>query len=87
MPHSCLTLFAGEFIFNGVKLSLHKTKRHPISKYVGVPKSRGMRSDDLLDAMRGIRRGLDEMKAGKGEPASKVLDRIRAKYKIPFPKL
>ena len=38
--------------------------------------------EDMLDAIRGIQRGLDEMKAGKGEPARKVLDRIRAKYKI-----
>jgi hypothetical protein len=36
----------------------------------------------MLDAIRGIQRGLDEMKAGKGEPARVVLDRIRAKYKI-----
>ena len=39
--------------------------------------------EDMLDAIRGIQRGLDEMKAGKGEPARKALDRIRAKYKIP----
>jgi PHD/YefM family antitoxin component YafN of YafNO toxin-antitoxin module len=39
--------------------------------------------EDMLDAIRGIQRGLDEMKAGKGEPARKVLDRIRAKYSIP----
>jgi PHD/YefM family antitoxin component YafN of YafNO toxin-antitoxin module len=39
--------------------------------------------EDMLDAIRGIQRGLDEMKAAKGEPARKVLDRIRAKYKIP----
>jgi hypothetical protein len=39
--------------------------------------------EDMLDAIRGIQRGLDEMKAGKGEPARKVLDRIRARYKIP----
>lgn len=39
--------------------------------------------EDMLDAIRGIQRGLDEMKAGKGEPAHRVLDRIRAKYKIP----
>ena len=39
--------------------------------------------EDMLDAIRGIQRGLDEMKAGKGEPARKVLDRIRAKYRIP----
>ena len=38
--------------------------------------------EDMLDAIRGIQRGLEEMKAGKGEPARKVLDRIRAKYKI-----
>jgi len=38
-----------------------------------------------MDALRGIQRGLDEMKAGKGEPARKVFDRIRAKHKIPFP--
>jgi hypothetical protein len=41
--------------------------------------------EDMLDAVRGIQRGLDEMKAGKGEPARVVLDRIRAKYKIPRP--
>ena len=39
--------------------------------------------EDMLDAIRGIQRGLDEMKAGKGEPARKVLDRIRTRYKIP----
>ena len=39
--------------------------------------------EDTLDAIRGIQRGLDEMKAGKGEPAKVVLNRIRAKYKIP----
>ena len=39
--------------------------------------------EDMLDAIRGIQRGMDEMKAGKGEPARKVLDRIRARYKIP----
>jgi hypothetical protein len=40
--------------------------------------------EDMLDAIRGIQRGLDEMKAGKGEPARKVLDRIRAQHKILF---
>jgi len=39
--------------------------------------------EETLDAIRGIQRGLDEMAAGKGEPARKVLDRIRAKHKIP----
>jgi len=87
LPYSHLTLFAGEFIFNGVKPALLKTKKHPISKYVGVLKARGLHSDDLVDAMRGIQRGLDEMKAGKGEPARKALDRIRAKHKIPLPNL
>lgn len=38
---------------------------------------------EIRDAIRGIRRGLDEMKAGKGEPASKVFERIRAKHNIP----
>jgi hypothetical protein len=79
-----LTLFAGEFIFSGLKPALRKTKKHPISKYVGVLKARVLRLDDFVDALHGIQRGLDEMKAGKGEPARKVLDRIRAKHKIPF---
>jgi hypothetical protein len=39
--------------------------------------------EETLDAIRGIQRGLDEMKEGKGEPARVVLDRIRSKYKIP----
>lgn len=39
--------------------------------------------EETLDAIRGIQRGLDEMAEGKGEPAKKVLDRIRTKYKIP----
>jgi len=39
--------------------------------------------EETIDAIRGIQRGLDEMKAGKGEPARVVLDRIRAKHKIP----
>ena len=39
--------------------------------------------EDMLDAIRGIQRGLDEMAAGKGEPARKVLARIRARHKIP----
>jgi hypothetical protein len=84
---SHLTLFAGEFIFNSVKPALHKTNKHPVSKYAGVLKARGLRSDDLIDAMRGIQRGLDEMKAGTGKPFRVALDEIRAKHKIPFPKL
>ena len=39
--------------------------------------------EDMVDAIRGIQRGLDEMKKGRGEPARKVWDRIRAKHKIP----
>ena len=39
--------------------------------------------EETIDAIRGIQRGLDEMEAGKGAPARKVLDRIRAKHKIP----
>ena len=86
MPYCHLTLFAGEFIFNGVKPALLKTKKHPIRKYVGVLKARGLRSEDLVDALRGIQRGLDEMKAGTGKPFRVALDDIRAKHKIPFRK-
>ena len=39
--------------------------------------------EETIDAIRGIQRGLDEMEAGSGEPARIVLDRIRAKHKIP----
>jgi len=39
--------------------------------------------EETLAAIRGIQRGLDEMSAGKGEPAHAVLDRIRTKHKIP----
>ena len=41
---------------------------------------------DMIDAIRGIQRGLDSMAAGQGEPACKVLDCIRAKHKIPLRK-
>jgi len=37
----------------------------------------------MLDAIRGIQRGLDEMKAGTGKPFREALDEIRAKHKIP----
>lgn len=80
-----------------------KKDSHPIAKYAGALKKRGLRSNNLAgamrgddvsaedaammeemqDAIRGIQRGLDAMKTGKGEPARKVLDRIRARYKIP----
>jgi PHD/YefM family antitoxin component YafN of YafNO toxin-antitoxin module len=39
--------------------------------------------EETIDAIRGIQRGLDEIAAGKGEPARVVFERIRAKYKIP----
>ena len=39
--------------------------------------------EEMLDAIRGIQRGLDEAAAGKGEPARKVLERIRSKHRIP----
>ena len=39
--------------------------------------------EEMLDAIRGIQRGLEEMRAGKGESARKALDRIRARHKIP----
>jgi predicted transcriptional regulator len=37
----------------------------------------------MLDAIRGIQRGLDAAAEGRGSPAREVLERIRAKYKIP----
>jgi hypothetical protein len=39
--------------------------------------------EETLDAIRGIQRGLDEMKAGTGKPAREALDEIRRKHKIP----
>lgn len=39
--------------------------------------------EDMIEAIRGIQRGLDEAAAGKGLPFRKALDRIRTKYKIP----
>lgn len=36
-----------------------------------------------LDAIRGIQRGLDAMKAGTGKPYRQALDEIRARNKIP----
>jgi hypothetical protein len=38
---------------------------------------------ETLDAIRGIQRGLDEAAAGEGQPAHKVLERLRIRYKIP----
>ena len=39
--------------------------------------------EETIDAVRGIQRGLDSMKAGAGKPWRQALDEIRAKYKIP----
>jgi hypothetical protein len=39
--------------------------------------------EETLDAIRGIQRGLDGMKAGTGKPFLTVLDEIRALHKIP----
>ena len=37
---------------------------------------------DRLEALEGIRRGLDEMKAGKGKPLDEVDQAIRKKHRI-----
>lgn len=42
--------------------------------------------EDMLDAIRGIQRGLDAMKEGTGKPYRQALDEIRAKRKIPHRK-
>ena len=42
--------------------------------------------EETLDAIRGIQRGLDAMKAGTGKPFRVALDEIRAKRKIPHRK-
>jgi len=39
--------------------------------------------EDMLDAIRGIQRGLDAMKAGTSKPFRQALDEIRAQHKIP----
>lgn len=38
---------------------------------------------ETLEAIRGIQRGLDGMKAGTGKPFRAALDEIRARHKIP----
>jgi prevent-host-death family protein len=38
---------------------------------------------DRLEALEGIQRGLDEMKAGKGKPLDQVDKEIRKKHGIP----
>jgi len=42
-----------------------------------------IRSAELLDAVKAIQRGLDEMKAWEGVPAIVALEQIRRKYSIP----
>ena len=39
--------------------------------------------EETIDAIRGIQRGLDAMKAGTGKPFRQALDEIRARHKIP----
>ncbi len=39
--------------------------------------------EETLDAIRGIQRGLDGMKAGTGKPVRKALEEIRRKHIIP----
>ena len=39
--------------------------------------------EETLDAIRGIQRGLDAMKAGSGKPYRQALDEVRARNKIP----
>lgn len=38
---------------------------------------------DRLEAVAGIRRGLDEVRNGKTKPASQVFESMRKKHKIP----
>lgn len=38
---------------------------------------------DRLETIAGIRRGLEDMKAGRGQPAKEALEEIRKKYNIP----
>jgi AbrB family looped-hinge helix DNA binding protein len=44
-----------EFVEQGGQLVLKKIKKkpHPIGKFVGVLKGRGLRADNLVEAMRG----------------------------------
>ncbi len=39
--------------------------------------------EEMLDAIRGIQRGLESMKEGVGKPFRVALDEIRAKQRIP----
>ena len=42
-----------------------------------------LESIDRQESIKGIRQGLDEMKAGKGRPADEVFERIRRRFKLP----
>jgi hypothetical protein len=64
--------------------SARRLRQIAIRACAGLKAVRKMtKAEDMRDAIRGIQRGLDGMKAGKGVPAREALDRIRAKYKIP----
>jgi PHD/YefM family antitoxin component YafN of YafNO toxin-antitoxin module len=39
--------------------------------------------EEMLDAIRGVQRGLDELKAGQGRPAREVFARLRRQHSIP----
>jgi PHD/YefM family antitoxin component YafN of YafNO toxin-antitoxin module len=39
--------------------------------------------EDMLNAIRGIQRGLEAMKEGMGKPFRVALDEIRARHRIP----
>jgi hypothetical protein len=64
---------------------LRKTGRAEILTVNGKPElivQNAAAYEEMIEAIRGIRRGLDAMAAGQGGPARKVLDRIRARHKI-----
>ncbi len=42
-----------------------------------------MQMIDRMEAIEGIKRGLESMKRGEGKPAEKVFAEIRQKYNIP----
>ncbi len=39
--------------------------------------------EEMIDAIRGIQRGLDAMKTGPGKPFRQALEEIRVKHKVP----
>lgn len=39
--------------------------------------------EEMLDAIRGIQRGLDSMKQGAGKPFRAALDELRANHAVP----